>query len=133
VFSGGLADDALDLDVVAVADQKDRVFLAGVDLGLVVHAGDERAGRIDHPELAILSFLNDGWRDAVRREDQPGVLRHVSQLVDEDRTLCAQILDDNGVVDDLVAHVDGGAEAIESTIHDLDRALDTGAESSGAG
>ena len=44
---GRLADRALDLLVVGVADQEDRVVAAGVAAHLGVHLGDQRAGRVD--------------------------------------------------------------------------------------
>ncbi len=55
------------------------------------------------------------------------------QLVDENRTHSAQPIDDIAVVDDLVAHVDRCAEALERELDDLDRAVHAGAESARIG
>ena len=48
----------------------------------------------------------DGRRDAVRGEDEPGAVRDLVSLLDEDGALLAQLVDDVAVVDDLLADVD---------------------------
>ena len=50
------------------------------------------------------------------------------QLVDEDRAFGAQIVDDIGVVHDLMAHVDRRAVHCERALDDLDRPIDAGTE-----
>jgi hypothetical protein len=74
-----------------------------------------------------------GLRDAVRAEDDGGAIRHFGQLVDEDRAARAQAIDDEAVVHHFMAHVNRGAERFQCTLHDLDRAIDTGTESTGIG
>ena len=44
-----------------------------------------------------------------------------------------QVVDDVGVVDDLVAHVDRRAERLQRALDDLDRAIDAGAEAARLG
>lgn len=51
--------------------------------------------------------------------------RDLAKLLDEDRTLVAQSVHDEAVVNDLVTHIDRGAEALESQFHDLDGPVDT--------
>ena len=59
--------------------------------------------------------------------------RHLVELLDEHRALLAQVVDDELVVHDLVAHVDRRAVALERALDDVDRAFDAGAEAAGVG
>ena len=53
---------------------------------------------------------------------------HLVELVDEHRAQVAQPVDDEAVVDDLVADIDRRAEPLERQLDDLDGAVDAGAE-----
>src|SRR5690606_11346896 len=66
-------------------------------------------------------------------EDDDGVVRHLVQLLDEDRTARAQVLDHELVVHHFVTHVDRRAEHFQGPIDDLDGAIDAGAEAAGIG
>jgi hypothetical protein len=52
----------------------------------------------------------------------------LADLIHEERAFGLQCLDDVPVVHDLVADVDGRAEALKRALDDLDRPLDTRAE-----
>ena len=82
---------------------------------------------------ALLGLGAHRGRDAVRAEDHQAARGNVRQVVDEDRALAAQVLDDVAVVHDLVPHVDGRAVDLERELDDLDRAIDAGAEAARAG
>ncbi len=69
----------------------------------------------------------------MRGEDDRGPRGNLVQLLDEDRTLGTQVVDDIAVVHDLVAHVDRGAVLRERLLDDGDRAIDAGAEAAGTG
>ena len=84
-------------------------------------------------ETVIGRHRAHGWRNAVGAEDQGRVFGSLVGLVDEDRSLLAQSVDDVSVVDDLVADVDGGPESFERPLDDLDGAIDAGAEAAGVG
>ena len=106
-----LAERADRLVVVVVADEDDRVALLGVVDGLEVHLGDERAGRVDRLEAASAAAIaRTCGRDAVRREDERGVVRDLVDFLDEAGALVAQLVDDVAVVDDLLADVDRAVE-----------------------
>ena len=123
-----LAHRALDLGMALVADH-DEVVAFLVQLGdLDVDLGDERTGRVEDAEAARRGLLAHRLRDAVRAEDQRGARRHVVEVLDEDRALGLQVVDDVGVVDDLVAHVDRRAELGQRALDDLDRAIHAGAK-----
>ena len=47
--------------------------------------------------------------------------------------MLAQPVDDEAVVDDLVAHIDRRAEPLERQLDDLDRAIDAGAKAARRG
>jgi len=64
----------------------------------------------------------------VRAEDGHRALRHLRQLLDENRALGLQAVDDELVVNDLVAHVDRRAVFLERPLDDLDRPHDARAE-----
>ena len=55
-------------------------------------------------------------------------VRDLVELLDEDRALRLEVLDDVAVVDDLVADIDRRPEPLERQLHDLDGAIDAGAE-----
>ena len=58
-------------------------------------------------------------------------VRHLVQLLDEDGALAAQLLNDEGVVDNFMANVHRAAEAPQRKLDDVYRPHDAGAETSG--
>ncbi len=64
----------------------------------------------------------------MRAENHRIAGRHFFQLLDEDRALLAQILDDIGVVDDFVAHVDRRTVQLDRALDDFDGPIDTRAK-----
>ena len=122
-FPGGTDD----LFVALMADQQNVVVLASEALGLVVHLGDQWAGRVDHLEVAGGGRLVDGRGHAVRREHHDGSLGHFVRLVDEYRSGLGQGLHDMPVVHDLVAHVHRRAMLLQCAFDGLDGAIDSGA------
>ena len=129
---GGLAKRALDLLVALMAHQDDVVVFLREAHGLAVHLGHERAGRVNRGEVAGGSGLVDGRGDAVRGEDDAGTLGHLVGLLDEDRAALSQRLDDELVVDDLLAHVHGRTVELEGLFDDVDGAVHAGAVSAGS-
>ena len=69
----------------------------------------------------------------MRGEDDAGALGHLVGLLDEDRAALGQRLDDELVVDDLLAHVDGRAVQLEGLFDDVDGAVHAGAVSARSG
>ena len=116
-----------------MAHQDDVVVFLREAHGLAVHLGHERAGRVDRGEVAGGGGLVDGRGDAVRGEHDAGALGHVVGLLDEDRAALGQRLDDELVVDDLLAHVDGRAVQLEGLFDDVDGAVHAGAVSARSG
>ena len=125
---GGLAHRALDLLVAVVTDEDDRLAALREAAGLGVDLVHERAGRVDHVEPARGRVCLHLRRDAVRGEDDGRAVRHLVELLDEDRAALLELTDDVDVVDDLLADVDRGAALVERALDDLDRALHAGAE-----
>ncbi len=119
-----LAHGALHLGVALVADHDEFVALFG-ELGhLDVHLGHQRAGGVKHMKAALRGLLLHRLAHAVRAEHQRGAGRHVGQVFDEDRALGLEVVDDIGVVHDLVAHVDRAPEFLQCAFDDLDGAID---------
>ena len=129
---GGLAKRALDLLVALMAHQDDVVVFLREAHGLAVHLGHERAGRVNRGEVAGRGGLVDGRRDAVRGKHNAGTLGHLVGLLDEDRAALSQRLDDELVVDDLLAHVDRRAVELKGLFDDVDGAVHAGAVSAGS-
>ena len=126
---GKLAHRADHLGMAGVADQHDLAPLAVEDLGLAVDLGDQRAGGVEVEEVPRPRRLRHrlGTPCAEKITGCVGV-RDLVELLDEDRALRLQALDDVAVVDDLVAHIDRRAEPLERQLDDLDGAVDAGAE-----
>src|SRR5207237_3720734 len=65
---------------------------------------------------------------AVGAEHRQRALRHLGQLLDEDRAFGLQAVDHMLVVDDLMPDIDGPPVLLESSIDDVDRPDDARAE-----
>ena len=130
---GRLALGALDLFVTAVTDQQDVVVLGGEPPGLLVHLGDQRAGGVDHLQLAGRGLLVHGRRHTVRGEHHQRTLGDLVGLLDEDRAASLQPGDHVLVVHDLLADVDRCAVLLERLLDRHHRTVDPGAVAARAG
>ena len=123
-----LAEGADDLRMAGVADEQDMAPVGDQPLGLAVDLGDQRTGRIDVGQPAALRLGRNRFRHAMGRKHHRPVVGNLVELVDEDRAHLAQAVDDEAVMDDLVAHIDGRSEPLERELDDLDRPVDARAE-----
>ncbi|MCE3269673.1 MAG: hypothetical protein K0S57_70 [Ramlibacter sp.] len=123
-----LAHGAFDFRMALVADHDELVAFLGQLGHLDVHLRHQRAGGVEHVEAALPRLCLHRLADAVRGEHQRGPGRHLRQVLDEDGALGLEVVDDEGVVHDLVAHVDRAAELLEGALHDVDGAVHAGAE-----
>jgi hypothetical protein len=64
----------------------------------------------------------------VRREYDRPIIGNLVEFVYKHGTEVAQSVDDEFVVDDLMAHIDRRPEPLERELDDLDRAVDSGAK-----
>ena len=125
---GNLAHRAFDLRMAGVADQNEPAALRDIALALIVHLGDQRAGGVEHRELALRGFLLDALGDAMGAEDGDRVRRNLGEVLDEMRAFGLEALDDMLVVHDLVAHIDRRAVFLQGALDDLDGADDARAK-----
>ncbi len=125
---GFLAERALGLLVARVPDEQDRVATPGEPPGFVVHLADQRAGRVHYVQFAQPRLLPDARGDAVRREHHGGTRGHLVQLLDEHRAAPFQVGHHDGVVHDLLAHVDRTGPLVKQPGHDVDGPLHPGTE-----
>src|SRR5205814_6735868 len=87
----------------------------------------------EHGEAARLRLRPHRLRHAVRAEHDGCAAGNFVELLDEHRALALQIIDDEAVMHDLVAHVDRRAELRERLLDDCDCPIDAGAESARIG
>jgi hypothetical protein len=130
---GRLAAGPDDLLVPLVPDEQNVVLVPRVPSGLLVHLGDQRAGRVDRVQVALAGLLVHLRGDPVRGEDHRGTLRYLVVLLDEDRALALQRLHHVLVVHDLFPHVDGCAVEFERALDGLHGSVDAGAVSARPG
>jgi hypothetical protein len=130
---GKLAHGADHLGMAGMADQHDGAPGLVVPLGFAMDLGDQRAGGVDKDEVAACGLCRHRFRHAVRREHHRTVVRHLVELLDEDRPLGLEARDDGAVVHDLVADIDRPAVALDGALDDLDGTIDAGAEAARAG
>ena len=116
--------------MILVADQNDAETVAREPHGLQMHLGDQRAGGIDHFQMALRGLLANRGSHAVRAEDGPRTRRHFVQFLDEDGAGLAQFVHHVLVVYDFLAHVDRRTVEVERDLHHVDRPYDTGAKAS---
>ena len=125
---GRLARGALDLLVAGVADQQDVVVLVGEPPRLVVHLGDQRAGRVDRLQLrAPRPPRAPSGETPCAEKTTVRALGHLVGLLDEDRAARLEVGDHVLVVHDLLADVDRRAVELERLLDGDDRPVDPGA------
>ena len=112
-----------------MADEDEPAPLRHIALALVVHLGDQRAGRIKYRQMARGCFFLHAFGDAMRAENRDRVRRHFGKVFDEARAFGLQTFHDMLVVHDLVTHVDRRPILLQGPLDDLDGADDAGAES----
>ena len=69
----------------------------------------------------------------MRTENHNAIVGHFVEFIDENRAALAQIIDNEFVVHDFMAHIDRRTEHIERAIDDFDGAIDTGAKAARIG
>ena len=84
---GRFAQRALNLIVIAMADQHQRIALLGELDGLNMNLGDQRAGSVDHLQFPLPADLAHRRRNAVRAIDDARALGHLVDVVDKDGAL----------------------------------------------
>ena len=119
--------------VSLVADQQDVVVLGREPPRLVVHLGYQRAGRVDGAQVPALRVAADIGGDAVRGEHHDRAGRHLVYFRHKDGATPLERAHDVGIVHDLPAHVDRGAEPVQRHLDRLHSAVDPGAVASRLG
>ena len=130
---GDLAHRALDLRMAGMADEDEPASLADITLALIVHLGDQRAGGVEHRQLARSGFFLDALGDAMGAEDGDGIGGNFGEVLDKARALGLEALHHMLVVHDFVTHIDRRAVFLQRPLDDLDGAHDAGAKTAGLG
>ncbi len=116
-----------------MADQNELAALADIALALVMHLGDQRAGRVQDRQRAGGGFFLDAFGDPMGAENGDRIRRHFGQVLDEAGAFGLEALHHMLIVHDLVAHIDRRAVFLQRPFDDLDGAHDTGAETARLG
>jgi len=119
------------LRMTGVTYEEDMAAVLDQPLSLAMDFRDERTGRIHELQAPVARVGGNGLGDAVRRKNDRSVIRNLIKLRHKNRAHVLEPIDHEAVMDDLVAHVDRGAETLERKLDDLDRAVDAGAEATG--
>src|SRR5271169_5318027 len=94
-----------------------------------MNLGHERAGSVDDAERPLLGFLPDrGWH-SVGAENQHRTGGNFRDGFHKDGSAASELLDNIGIVHDLVVHVDRRAVGLQSQFDNVHRTNHTSAES----
>ena len=85
------AQRANDFVVIAMANQDQRIAFLGELHRLHVNLGDQRTGRINDAQLALLAVLADLGRNAVRAVNHALAVGHLVHAVDKNRALAVAV------------------------------------------
>jgi hypothetical protein len=111
---GQLAHGADHLGVTGMADQENFIAAAWWRSASTMDLRDQRTGRIKVKEVAETGGSGNGLRHAVRRKYHGGIrFRDFVQLLHKYGAFPPEVLDHELVVNDLVPHIDRGAESSE--------------------
>ena len=125
---GSFAQRALNLVVIAMADQHQRITLLGKLHGLNVNLGDERAGGVDHPQSTPFAAFADGRRNTVGGVNYTLTVRHVVDLVNKNGALFGQFIHNIAVMDNFAANVNRRAKGLKRNFDDVDGTNNAGAK-----
>ena len=130
---GELAYGAFHLGVARMPDKDDVAACVVVALRAVVHLEHQRAARVEDLQVALLGVGVDMFCYPVGGEYDDRAFGNLVNLVNEYDAFLPEGIDDELVVHDLMAHVDGGGEFFESLLDYVDGTVDSGAEPAGGG
>ena len=116
------------IGVASMADEEDMPPFFDQSLSLPVNLRNQWTGRIDVGEATALRLGGHRLGHAVRGKYHRPIIRYFVELIHEHRSELSKPVDHELVMDDFVADVDGGAEALECKLDDLDRAVDARAK-----
>jgi hypothetical protein len=119
---------ALDFGMSGMTDQDHRAALTDIALALVMNLGHQRAGGVDHRQIAIGRFALHAFRNAMRAEDRDCAVGNLRHVLDEPGALRFQRFDHVFVMDDLVTHIDRRAVFLQGALDDVDRPHHAGAK-----
>src|SRR5690606_22874458 len=117
----------------AVADHDDLAPLLAHLRHLDMHLGHQRAGRIKHFKAARLGFAAHRLRHTMGTEHNGAAFGDIVEFLDKHRPFGAQVVNDELVVHDFMAHVYRRAEQFERALDDVDGAVNAGTETAGIG
>jgi hypothetical protein len=119
---------ALNLIMIAMTDQHQRVPLLGKLDGFYVNLCHQRASRIDNLQTALLRPVTNSRRNSMSRVDDPCALRHLVQLVDKDCALLGEVGHNIAVMNNLFANIDRSAKGLQCYLNNIDRTHNAGTE-----
>src|SRR6185437_11125466 len=121
-------ESALHLLMTGMADQDHGAALIGISLDFGVHLGDERARRVDNPQLTDASAIPFAGRNPVGAENHALAPRHVVKALDENRALPLQGLKHEAIVNYLMTDVERTPVSLERAPYRLNGPIDARAK-----
>src|SRR5579862_4211031 len=117
-----LAQSALNFIVIAMANKHQRIALLRELDCFDVNLGDERAGGVNHFEIALFRLVAHCRRNPMCTVDDAHSRRNLVDVVDENCALFGQLVDDKAIVDNLLANIDGSAKGFEGDLYHVNSA-----------
>src|SRR5438045_1694828 len=111
-----------------MADQDERITFFRELHGFNVNLRDQRAGRVNHSQLAIFAGLAHLGRNAVRTIYDPLAGRHFVDRINKNSAFALKFFNHKTVVDDFFADVNRRPKGLEGDAHNINGADDAGAE-----
>ena len=114
--------------MAGVADQDYGAAFVGIALDFVMDFGDQRAGRVDHAQIALAGAVPFAGRNSVSAEDHALAAGNFIKALDENRALGLKRFEHEAVVNYLMAHEERTREGAQRAADRLDRAIHAGAK-----
>ena len=119
---------AFHFGMARMPNQHDIIAKTSVTLALVVDFRHQRTGGVDDVQFAGGGRLFHIAGNTMRTENRDGPQRNLIDFANKNSAAFAQLIDDVGIVNDLVAHIDRGTVEIDCTLDNINGANDARAE-----
>ena len=128
-----IAQNSLNLDVIAMSDHRDRSPLPGMPGDFEMHLGHERTGSVENAEPEGLGLCVNLRRRPVGAQDDTGSGGNFREFFDEYSAATAEAFDHHIIVNDGVTDENRPVVTVERPLDDRDGSIDPSAKSARIG